>query len=97
MKVNTLFAILALLIISACNTPLKPITANQPTIKDYVVGERWEYTWKTSAGEKIRGEGKTAKEVVVYKMGWDFYMEKILFKLPIRHQKKALLLIKIGH
>ena len=72
MKINTLLVILALLILSACNTSAKPTTANQPTIKDYVVGEQWEYKWKTSAGEKIRGEGKTSKEVVIYKNGLGF-------------------------
>jgi hypothetical protein len=72
MKVNTLFVFLALLLISACKTSVKPITANEPTIKDYVVGEQWEYTWKTTAGEKIRGEGITSKEVVAYKNGLGF-------------------------
>jgi len=76
MKVNVLVAILALLILSACNTSVKPITANEPTIKDYVVGEQWEYTWKTTAGEEIRGEGKDLKEVVNYKKGLGFLYGK---------------------
>ncbi len=76
MKVNSLLAILVLLILSACNTSAKSISANEPTIKDYVVGERWEYTWKTSAGEKIRGEGKTVKEVVSYRNGLGFLYGK---------------------
>ncbi len=72
MKVNTLFAILALLIISACNTSVKPVTATEPIIKDYVVGEQWEYTYKSTSEGKIMNEGKTTKEVVAYKNGLGF-------------------------
>ena len=72
MKVNTLLAVLALLIISACNTSVKPITANEPTIKDYVVGEQWEYAYKSTSEGKIMNEGIDAKEVVSYKNGLGF-------------------------
>ena len=76
MKVNALLVILALLILSACNTSVKPITANEPTIKDYVVGEQWEYTYKSTSEGKIMNEGKTTKEVVVYKNGLGFLYGK---------------------
>jgi len=69
---------MVIMAVNACTSPKasKTKTADtvteEPTIKDYVVGERWEYTWKTSAGEKTRGEGKDVKEVVVYKNGVGF-------------------------
>jgi hypothetical protein len=44
MKVSALLAILALITINTCKISVKSITANEPTIKDYVVGEQWEYT-----------------------------------------------------
>lgn len=76
MKVNTLFVFLALLTISACKTSVKPITANEPIIKGYVVGEQCEYTWRICAGEKIREERKMSKGVVAYKNGLGFSFGK---------------------
>lgn len=89
MKINTLLAILALLILSACNTSVKPITANEPTVKDYVVGEQWEYTYKSTSGEKIMNEGKTTKEVVVYKNRMGFLYGKDTVPITNPPSKKS--------
>ncbi|MGK0316503.1 MAG: hypothetical protein ACI86M_002738 [Saprospiraceae bacterium] len=82
---NAIIYVSVILLFSACTNSSKTIAteivpkkavdtviANEPTIEDYVVGEQWEYTWKTTSEEKILGEGIDIKEVVVYKKGLGF-------------------------
>ena len=82
MKKNVILLVMILMTLNACTsnkaskteTETKTVdtVTEEPTIKDYVVGEKWEYTWKVSAGEEIRGEGIDLKEVVNYKKGLGF-------------------------
>ena len=53
----------ALLILSACSS--EPEVANQPTLADYQVGEKWVWKYKgvTTAGE-VRSDGKDTREIV---------------------------------
>ena len=78
---NAIIYVVAILLFSACTNSSKTkatekaadtVTANEPTIKDYVVGEQWAYTWKTASEEKILAKGKDIKEVVVYKKSLGF-------------------------
>ncbi|MFT4537186.1 MAG: hypothetical protein ACI9P5_004567 [Saprospiraceae bacterium] len=76
---NAIIVLMAIMAVNACTSTkvsktksADTVTSNEPTVKDYVVGERWEYTWKTASEEKIRGEGKDIKEVVFFENGLGF-------------------------
>ena len=77
---NTIIYVVATLIFSACSNVPKPstteIVTKQPTLSDYEIGEKWEYTYKSTSEGKIMNEGKTLKEVVAYKKGLGFLYGK---------------------
>lgn len=63
MKFKTV-TLLFLLILSACNTKKSEI-AQQPTLADYTVGEKWVWKYKgvTTEGE-VRSDGTDTREIV---------------------------------
>ncbi|MFT4737488.1 MAG: hypothetical protein ACJAZM_000875 [Cyclobacteriaceae bacterium] len=56
---------LTLIILGACNSPTKFGIAQQPTLVDYQVGEKWVWKYKgvTTEGE-VRSDGEDTREVV---------------------------------
>ena len=64
---NQILLLLALVLFSACNNSTKLNTTNQPTLKDYQLGEKWIWKYKgvTSEGE-VRSDGTDTREVVNY-------------------------------
>jgi hypothetical protein len=56
---------LTLIILGACNSPTKFGIAQQPTLVDYQVGEKWVWKYKgvTTDGE-VRSDGEDTREVV---------------------------------
>ena len=61
-QIITLFAIVML---GACNTPMKTGITQQPTLADYQVGEKWVWKYKgvTTEGE-VRSDGEDTREIV---------------------------------
>lgn len=55
----------ALLLFSACKGQINSVTASQPTLSDYNVGEKWVWKYKglTTKGE-VRSEGTDAREII---------------------------------
>ena len=55
----------ALVMLSACNNPTKSGIAEQPTLADYEVGEKWVWKYKgvTTEGE-VRSDGEDTREIV---------------------------------
>ncbi len=62
---NRIIILLALVILSACNDTTKTSTTLQPTLADYMVGEKWVWKYKgvTTEGE-VRSDGKDTREIV---------------------------------
>ncbi len=50
---------------SACNSPRKSGITQQPTLADYIVGEKWVWKFKgvTTSGE-VRSDGEDTREIV---------------------------------
>lgn len=55
----------AWIMLSACNNPTKSGIAEQPTLADYEVGEKWVWKYKgvTTEGE-VRSDGEDTREIV---------------------------------
>lgn len=55
----------AWIMLSACNNPTKSGIAEQPTLADYEVGEKWVWKYKgvTTVGE-VRSDGEDTREIV---------------------------------
>ena len=55
----------ALVMLSACKSPTKSGSTNQPTLADYQVGEKWVWKYKgvTTEGE-VRSDGEDTREIV---------------------------------
>lgn len=63
-QVSKLLFTIAVLMISSCFKQHEKIT-NKPTIKDYTLGEKWEWKYKGISGEgEIRSEGIDVKKIV---------------------------------
>ena len=62
---NQIVLFVALVMLSACGSPYKSGIAQQPTVADYQVGEKWVWKYKgvTTAGE-VRSDGEDTREVV---------------------------------
>ncbi|NMM50663.1 hypothetical protein [Marinigracilibium pacificum] len=62
MKIQTIVFI-AFLVLCACNN--QPDMANQPTLADYQIGEKWVWKYKgvTTEGE-VRSEGEDTREII---------------------------------
>jgi len=62
---NQIIILLALVIHIACNDTTKTSTTQQPTLADYMVGEKWVWKYKgvTTEGE-VRSDGKDTREIV---------------------------------
>lgn len=56
----------SIVMLSACNSPEKSGIAQQPTLADYQVGEKWVWKYKgvTTEGE-VRSDGKDTREIVI--------------------------------
>lgn len=57
--------VFAIVMLSACNNPRKSDIAQQPTLADYQVGEKWVWKYRgvTTEGE-VRSDGKDTREIV---------------------------------
>ena len=55
----------AIVMFSACNSPRKSGITQQPTLADYIVGEKWVWKFKgvTTSGE-VRSDGEDTREIV---------------------------------
>lgn len=55
----------ALVVLSACNRPIKSDSTQQPTLAEYQVGEKWVWKYKgvTREGE-VRSEGEDTRAIV---------------------------------
>ncbi len=64
---NQILLLLALVLLSACNTSTKSNTTNQPTLTDYQLGEKWVWKYKgvTTKGE-VRSDGTDTREIVSF-------------------------------
>ena len=64
---NQFLVLLAVLILSSCNENNKTGIAQQPTLADYSVGEKWVWKYKgvTTEGE-VRSDGIDTREIVSY-------------------------------
>ena len=62
---NQIIILFVLAILSACSKETKSGIAQQPTLDDYEVGEKWVWKYKgvTTEGE-VRSEGTDAREIV---------------------------------
>ena len=62
---NLFVLLLSLLLFAACSNTIDSRTAQQPTLDDYEIGEKWVWKFKgvTNEGE-VRSEGKDTRVVV---------------------------------
>ena len=62
---NQILILLAVVILSGCNDKTKSSITQQPTLADYMVGEKWVWKYKgvTTEGE-VRSDGKDTREIV---------------------------------
>ena len=64
---NQILILLALVIHIACNDTTKTSTTQQPSLADYMVGEKWVWKYKgvTTEGE-VRSDGTDTREIVSF-------------------------------
>ena len=63
---SKLLFLIAVLMMSSCFKQYEKVT-NRPTIKDYTLGETWEWKYKGVSGEgEVRSEGIDVKKIVDY-------------------------------
>lgn len=86
--------VVAILIFSACATAPKTTTndmaTEEPTLKDFKIGEKWTWKWQRSVDGEIRAEGNDFQEVVDFNGVLGFYNGNDTLKIAtILNQKPS--------
>lgn len=95
MKNYTILLIMAIIAFSACTknskTEVADLATEEPTLKDYKIGEKWIWLEKSVAEGKTRWEGREQLEIVAFNGSLGFWnsMDTVLVSSTLNQKQNS--------